>query len=224
MEMVSGDLASVSPRPPVADLPAATLRRLPLYLRALLRVAEGPGVEFVSSSQLAELSGCSSDTVRRDLWILHVAGRRGVGYDTDELRAVLDAALRQDLSVRLAIVGAGKLGSALARYVNLGQQGFVVAAVFDRDPALIGQIRGGVEVRGTTDLAADLRRERIDIGLIATSAEGADEIAQDLVAAGVGGILNFAPVHLHVPDSVHVRHIDVVAELQILQHLSGLDR
>lgn len=202
-----------APRP----IPEATVRRLPLYLRVLTDVA-GSGGTTVSSAALAAGSGVNPAKVRKDLSYLGSYGTRGVGYDVAYLlhQVRRELGLTQDWPV--AIVGVGNLGRALAGYRGFGQRGFRPAALFDADPAMVGEEIGGVIVRPVTELTERVRSEGIAIGVVCTPAGAAQEVTDALVAAGVRSILNFAPIVLAVPDDVVVRKVDLAQELQILTY------
>jgi len=196
-------------------IPDATVARLPLYYRALLGLAEIE-VDTVSSDELAMLAGVSAAKLRKDLSYLGSYGTRGVGYDVAFLLRQIGKELGLGRSWSVAIVGVGNLGSALANYRGFAQRGFEVAALFDADPAKVGQMVGGLEVRSVDDLEKVCSAQSIDIGIIATPAAAAQEIADRLVSAGVKSILNFAPVEVRVPSDVVIRKVDVAVELQII--------
>jgi redox-sensing transcriptional repressor len=196
-------------------IPDATVARLPLYLRALSALAERE-TTTVSSEELAAAAGVNSAKLRKDLSHLGSYGVRGVGYDVDYLvyQISRELGLTQDRAV--AIVGIGNLGHALAGYAGFSTRGFEVVALFDADPELVGHEVGGLRVRSVDDLEAFAAARPISIGVVATPAGPAQEVADRLVAAGVRSVLNFAPCVLQVPDDVDVRKVDLSTELQIL--------
>jgi redox-sensing transcriptional repressor len=196
-------------------IPGAAVARLPLYYRALLDVAE-EDVDTVSSDQLALMAGVNAAQVRKDLSYLGSYGTRGVGYDVDFLldRISRELGLTHDWPV--VIVGVGNLGQALANYRGLGARGFRVLALVDTAPAKVGEHRGELTVEPMTDLAEIVRSRGITIGIIATPAGAAQDVADALVAAGVASILNFAPAVITVPEGVSLRKVDLATELQIL--------
>jgi redox-sensing transcriptional repressor len=201
-----------------AGIPEATVARLPLYLRSLRTLADD-GVETVSSEELARLvaGGAGSPAkVRKDLSHLGTYGTRGVGYDVGQLVATISTVLGLARRWPVVLVGVGNLGHALAGYGGFASRGFRIAALFDADPARVGELVGGVRVRAMTELADVVREQGGAIGVIATPAEAAQEVCDALVAAGVRSILNFAPTGLSVPDGVDVRKVDLAVELQIL--------
>jgi redox-sensing transcriptional repressor len=201
-----------------AGIPDATVARLPLYLRSLHALAD-EGVETVSSEELARLvaGGAGSPAkVRKDLSHLGTYGTRGVGYDVGQLVATISAVLGLARRWPVVLVGVGNLGHALAGYGGFPSRGFRIAALFDADPARIGEVVGGVRVRAMAELPEVVREQGGAIGVIATPAEAAQGVCDALVAAGVRSILNFAPTGLQVPDGVDVRKVDLAVELQIL--------
>jgi len=203
----------VSERP----IPEATVGRLPIYLRALVDIAEG-GAGTISSEALAEAAGVNSAKVRKDLSHLGSYGTRGVGYDV----AYLIHQVRRELGLTqhwpIVIVGVGNLGHALANYRGFAQRGFRVAGLVDADPAKVGEAVGDLTVRHFDDLAAVVREHDIAMGVICTPASEAQSVADQLVAVGVRSILNFAPAVLSVPPGVSVRKVDLAIELQILAY------
>ena len=197
------------------SIPEATVGRLPVYLRALVEMAER-GASTISSGDLAEAAGVNSAKVRKDLSYLGSYGTRGVGYDVEYLIYQIrrELGLEQDWAV--AIVGVGNLGHALANYKGFGERGFRVAALVDTDGGKVGERVGDLVVEHIDDLDRVVKEEQVSIGIIATPAAAAQEVCDRLVAAGVTSILNFAPVHVQVPQGVSVRKVDLSTELQIL--------
>lgn len=195
------------------DISEFTIRRLSLYLRRLRELRDG-GTEVVSSRQLAEGSGTTPAQVRKDLSAFGSFGKRGRGYQVEKLLETLESILGLGRRWRVALVGAGKIGRALLGYGDLERRGFEVVAAFDTDPEKVGTSHYGVDVRPVDELPAAVRREGVEIGIIATPPEAAQETARRLVDAGVTGILNFAPVKVNVPPEVTIRGVDVVLELE----------
>ena len=196
-------------------IPEATVSRLPVYLRALLELV-GEQVPTVSSERLAELSGVNAAKVRKDLSYLGSYGTRGVGYDVSFLVDQVGRELGMTRDWPVVIVGLGNLGRALANYRGFSTRGFRVAALLDTDPGLVGEQVGEHRVRHLDELEAAVAEEEAAVGIIATPASSAQEVADRLVRAGVTAILNFAPVVLSVPDNVSLRKVDLAIELQIL--------
>ena len=197
-----------------SSVPAATVSRLPVYLRCLNDLPASQ--ETCSSDQLAAIAGVNPAQVRTDLSYLGSQGTRGVGYGVDELRRQLRDALGLNTGYGVAIVGAGNLGSALGNYDGFAAWGFEVAAIFDIDPEIVGRTVGGQIVRPLEDLERVVEERRVSIGIIATPAGSAQDVADRLVDSGLRSILNFAPTVLQVDPSVEVRRVDLSTELQIL--------
>lgn len=202
-------------RRPKRKIPDATVARLPLYLRSLVDVADG-GTTTVSSEGLAELSGVNAAKVRKDLSYLGSYGTRGVGYDVEFLLFQMSRELGLTNDWPVVIVGVGNLGQALANYGGFGERGFPVTALVDIDQRVVGRSIGGITVRHLDDLPQVVRENNISIGIIATPAHAAQEVADRLADAGVTSVLNFAPTILSVPDAVSLRKVDLAVELQIL--------
>ena len=196
-------------------IPEATVARLPLYLRSLLELAETK-TTTISSERLAELAGVNAAKVRKDLSYLGSYGTRGVGYDVEFLLYQISRELGLTQDWPVVIVGLGNLGHALANYRGFMARGFRVVALVDADPGKVGEVIGDLAVRHVDDLPAIAAGEGIAIGIIATPATVAQEVADRLVAAGVTSILNFAPAVITVPSHVSLRKVDLSIELQIL--------
>jgi redox-sensing transcriptional repressor len=192
----------------------SSVRRLSHYYRVLEEVyAEGK--RMISSHLLAEREGITSAQVRKDLSYFGSFGRRGLGYNVEHLRDEIRAILGLDRRWRVAVVGAGHIGSALLAYRGFEAQGFDVVAVFDRDEARVGAKIGRLTVQHVSQLTAP-SADGIDLGVIATPLRAAQEVADLLVAAGVRGILNFAPRKLFVPPEVFLRTVDMTMEFESL--------
>jgi redox-sensing transcriptional repressor len=196
-------------------IPEATVGRLPVYLRVLVEMAES-GRSTVSSESLAESAGVNSAKVRKDLSYLGSYGTRGVGYDVAYLihQVRRELGLTQDWSVMIA--GVGNLGHALANYRGFAERGFQVVALVDSDPEKVGERVGDLEVRPIAELEQLVRKREVAIGIIATPAPAAQEVADRMAAAGVRSILNFAPIVLSSTEHVSIRKVDLAVELQIL--------
>jgi redox-sensing transcriptional repressor len=189
--------------------------RLPVYLRSLLEVAEAK-TPTISSERLAELAGVNAAKVRKDLSYLGSYGTRGVGYDVEYLLYQISRELGLTQDWPVVIVGLGNLGHALANYRGFPARGFRIVALVDADPGKVGERIGDLAVRHISELAEVVRAERVAIGIVATPAPAAQEVADQLVAAGVESILNFAPSVISVPEHVSLRKVDLSIELQIL--------
>ena len=198
-------------------VPAATIARLPLYLRALVALQD-VGVQTVSSEQLAAESAVTSAKLRKDLSYLGSYGRRGVGYSVVELRAHIEDEMGLTRDLPVVIVGVGNLGHALAGYGGLSGRGFRVVGLLDIDPRRIGEPVADVVVRPLDDLEDVVAAHAGCIGVVAVPAASAQQVSDRLVRAGVRSLLTFAPVALAVPDEVQVRKVDLAVELQILAY------
>ncbi len=202
---------------PARDIPEATVARLPVYLRALTTLVDD-GTATCSSEELALATGVNSAKLRKDLSYLGSYGTRGVGYDVEYLRYQIarEIGVTQDWPV--VIVGIGNLGHALANYSGFRSRGFRVVALLDADPERHQEVVAGVDVRPFDDLERIVVDQGVAIGVIATPAVAAQDVADRMVAAGITSILNFAPSVIAVPDGVGVRKVDLSIELQILAY------
>lgn len=196
-------------------IPEMTIRRLSVYTRCLLQLEED-GVEAISSQELAERFGLNSAQVRKDLAYFGEFGVRGIGYHVTGLKAELQRILGLDREWPVALVGLGNLGSALFHYKGFTRQGFRIAVVFDDDPAKIGREIDGVPIVGTQDLAREVRARQLEIAIVAVPAEAAQTVTDQLVAAGIKAVLNFAPARLRVPREARLKNVDLSIELETL--------
>jgi redox-sensing transcriptional repressor len=202
-------------------IPEATVARLPVYLRSLLEVADAHTVT-ISSERLAEMAGVNAAKVRKDLSYLGSYGTRGVGYDVQFLLVQINRVLGLTQDWPVVIVGIGNLGHALANYKGFGARGFRIAALVDADASKVGEIVAELPVRHITELPAIAAEAQIAIGIVATPAAAAQDVADLLVEAGVTSILNFAPAVIQVPRGVSLRKVDLSIELQILSFYQQL--
>ena len=196
-------------------IPRPTAKRLSLYLRELEQVAD-QGQTTISSKQLGATLGLTDAQVRKDLAYFGQFGHPGIGYKVAELVGQIRKIIGTDRPWNAAIVGAGNIGRALMPYARFRRKGFEIVAVFDADPNVVGTVVAGHKVRPMNDLPALVRERNILIGIVAVPAEGAQEVANALIAAGVKGILNFAPVRLEVQDEVTVMSVDFLLSLEQL--------
>jgi redox-sensing transcriptional repressor len=204
------------PRTPAPrQIPEATVARLPVYLRALQDVADEQ-LATISSERLAEMAGVNAATVRKDLSYFGSYGTRGVGYDVEFLLFHIRRELGLTHDWPCVIAGMGNLGQALANYGGFQQRGFVVAALVDADRSKVGKKVAGTAISHVDDLARLVADLGISIGIIATPATVAQAVAERMVDAGIGSILNFAPTVINVPEEISVRKVDLAVELQIL--------
>jgi redox-sensing transcriptional repressor len=195
----------------------STVRRLSLYLR-FLEEFEGQGIETISSGALAGRGGTTSAQVRKDLSFFGSFGKRGLGYSVPELVQALRQILGLTRHYRVALIGAGKIGSALVQNRGFRRRGFDFVAIFDRDPAKVGQELGGVPIEDVTQLETSLGRTPADIAVLVTPPEAAQSVADRLVRLGIKSILNFAPLQLAVPADVTVKTVNLALELEALAY------
>lgn len=195
----------------------STVRRLSLYL-SYLEGVEREGRDTISSAELAGLGGTTSAQVRKDLSLFGSFGKRGLGYSVEELARHLRDILGLERTYRVAVVGAGKLGSALAQYRAFGDRGFAIVSVYDSDPERIGKRWNGLQIKDTALLDEDLRSSGLDIAILTTPPEVAQAEADRLVRGGVKGIMNFTSVRLEVPEHVAVKNVNMALELQALSY------
>jgi redox-sensing transcriptional repressor len=198
---------------PPKPIPNIVVGRLPIYLRALQRMA-AEGRRVTSSQEIGERLGISAAQIRKDLSQFGEFGKQGTGYNIEFLSDQLQAILKVDRVWDVAVIGAGDIGSALVRYNGLNDRGFQVRMVFDSDPTKVGNRIGDFVVRDSANLAADLQQAGIRIVIVSVPASAAQAVADECVEAGVTAILNYAPISLNVPQSVRVQHIDPVTHLQ----------
>jgi redox-sensing transcriptional repressor len=189
--------------------------RLATYLRVLSTLVDR-AVTTVSSEELASVAGVNSAKLRKDLSYLGSYGIRGVGYDVSTLTEQISRTLGLTVHRSVALIGLGNLGQALAGYAGFATRGFQIAALVDADPARIGSQVRGLIVGDIADLDTIVADNAITIGVLAVPAPVAQDVCDRLVDAGVTSILNFAPVVVSVPAHVHLRKVDLAAELQIL--------
>jgi len=193
-----------------------TTNRLSVYLRCL-NALEAAGTQTISSQALAEQFHLNAAQIRKDLAYFGEFGVRGVGYYVTDLRRHLRQILGLDRRLRVAILGAGNLGLALADYPGFRQEGFEIAVLFDTSNEKIGhESRGGVPIHDIKDLKRIARRERLDIGVIAVPAPQAQPVVELVVAAGIKAILNFSPGALKVPSDVKLKSVDLTVSLESL--------
>ena len=206
-----------TPTDTAREIPEATVARLPVYLRALTTLADSD-IATCSSEELAAAAGVNSAKLRKDLSYLGSYGTRGVGYDVEYLRYQIarEIGVTQDWPV--VIVGIGNLGHALANYSGFRSRGFRVVALLDADPARHGEVVASVDVRPFDELESIVAEHGVAIGVIATPAPAAQDVADRMVESGITSILNFAPTVLTVPEDVDVRKVDLSIELQILAY------
>ncbi len=195
----------------------ATIDRLPLYFRTL-RLAQDEGIDIISSDELGRRLGITPEQIRKDLASFGQFGKKGVGYYVNELKLNVGGILGLDNHWNIAVIGIGHLGAALSNYQNFISLGFRLVALFDSDPEIIGTTVNHVKVDDVRNLKTIVKERSIHIGIIAVPAVYAQEVADQLVEAGVRGIWNFAPVKMEVPDSMHIVNEDLSVGLSSLSY------
>src|SRR5262249_29209005 len=196
-------------------IPEMNIRRLSVSTRCLLQLEED-GVKTISSQELAERFSLNSAQVRKDLAYFGEFGVRGIGYYVAGLKTELQRILGLDREWPVALVGLGNLGAALFHYKGFSRQGFRIAVVFDDDPAKAGREIDGVPIVSTRDLAKEVKARAIQIAILAVPADAAQTVTDQLVAAGIKTVLNFAPARLRVPKDARLKNVDLSIELETL--------
>ena len=213
-----------APRPPggmarssyrIPKIPEMTVRRLSVYTRCLSELEED-GVRTISSQELARRFNLNSAQVRKDLAYFGEFGVRGIGYFVSGLKAELRKILGLDREWPVALVGFGNLGSALFHYKGFGRQGFRIAAIFDDDPAKAGRQVGETPIFAMADMPREVGARGIQVAILAVPVDDAQLVTDQLVAAGIKSILNFAPARLRVPRDVRLKDVDLSIELETL--------
>ncbi len=194
-----------------------TTNRLSIYLRCLNELT-AQGVRTVSSEGLAKKFHLNSAQIRKDLAYFGEFGVRGVGYYIEDLRKQITKILGLDKKHSVAIIGAGRLGAALADYYGFAQSNFTVAALFDADPEKIGQKVGGIEIFDIKSFAEVAGRYKIDVAVIAVPADFAQEVLEQLTKSGIKAVMNFAPIPLRGIGDVKIKSVDLTISLESLSY------
>lgn len=196
-------------------VPKATAKRLPIYYR-YLRFLHDSGKERISSTELSEAVKVDSATIRRDFSYFGALGKRGYGYDVENLMNFFSKTLKQDRLTNVALIGVGNLGHALLNYNFHQSNNMRISAAFDINEALIGKILSGVPVYPMSDMVEQLKIQQIEVVILTVPTEAAQETANQLEKAGVKGIMNFTPIRITVPSDMRVQNVDLTNELQTL--------
>jgi len=194
-------------------IPDIIIGRLPVYLRALQRLSD-KGIQTTSSQELGEIVGISAAQIRKDISQFGEFGKQGTGYSIPFLIERLRNILKIDRVWDVVIVGMGDIGHALARYNGFINRGFRVVMLFDNDPNKVGQVVNKLEIFSLTSMVEKVKQNKVKVAMLTVPASAAQEVADQLVKAGVKAILNYAPLHLNVPSDVRVQHIDPATHLQ----------
>lgn len=194
-------------------IPDIIIGRLPIYLRALQHMSD-KGVQTTSSQELGEVVGISAAQIRKDISQFGEFGKQGTGYNIPFLLERLREILKVNRIWEVALVGMGDMGHALSRYQGFVNRGFHIALVFDNDASKVGQKVGDYVVKDTANIVEEVRKAGVKVAMLTVPATVAQEVADQLVKAGVKAILNYAPISLNVPPDVKVQHIDPSTHLQ----------
>ena len=195
----------------------AVIRRMPRY-RRYLKDLQKKGVHKISSSQFSKLIGQTASQIRQDFNHFGGFGQQGYGYNVEELHHEVSMILGLDKKYKMVVVGAGNLGHAITNYTNYNQTGFTVEGIFETNPKLIGTRINDAEIFDFAELEKYVSENKIDIGIICTSKESAQSVADKLIAAGIKGIWNFAPVDLVVSESVVLENVHLSDSLFFLSY------
>ena len=199
------------------QIPRIIIGRLPLYLRALIRL-QNDGYGYASSHELGKLLDISAAQIRKDLSHFGELGKRGKGYEIDFLICKLNQILNTESVWKMIVIGAGDLGSGLARYGGFLNRGFQVSAIFDKDPQKVGRKIGNLFAKDIREMSDYVKENEIKIAILAIPAEYAHDVIDDLVNAGITAILNYAPIYIKTPEGVQIEHIDPAVHLQKLSY------
>lgn len=205
----------------VIEIPDIVIGRLPIYLRELRRLQNESDKLTTSSQELGERLGISSAQIRKDLSHFGEFGKQGTGYHINYLVDQLCQILHLDQTWPVALVGAGSLGTALAYYDGFKPRGFEIRWIFDADPGKIGTKVNGMPVQDMAEIDATVSQHQIKVAIIATPANAAQEVTNLLVEAGIKAILSYAPLHLVVPEGIHISYSDPVTKLQRMTYYLG---
>ncbi len=199
------------------EIPGIVVGRLPIYLRAIQRMAQ-EGQRVTSSKELGERLGVSAAQIRKDLSQFGEFGKQGTGYNIKYLSEQLRRILNLNVVWDMAIIGAGDVGSALAHYSGFRDRGFQATMIFDNDSEKIGKKMGGLVVQDIANMIEVIRQAKVKVAMVATPADHAQEVTEQLVEAGVEAILNYAPIQISVPEGVRVEYIDPATHLQKMSY------
>lgn len=204
------------------QIPKATAKRLPIYYR-YLKMLHQAGKKKVSSTELSEAVQVDSATIRRDFSYFGELGKRGYGYDVEEVMLFFAVTLNEDKMTNVALIGVGNLGSALLKYKFHHSNSIRISAAFDVDENLVGRIIDGIPVYPMHDMKEQIKIQEIDIAILTVPADKSQDVVNELVESGVKGILNFTPVRLNAPKDVIIQNVDLTNELQTLIYFLNSD-
>lgn len=204
-------------------IPKATTKRLPLYYRYLI-ILNDEGKEKVSSTELSEAVQVDSASIRRDFSYFGALGKRGYGYDVKNLLTFFKKILNQDTLTNVALVGVGNLGHALLNYNFKRSNNIRISCAFDINKDITGKILSGVPVYDMSELKKQLSDQQISIAILTVPSTAAQKTADDMVEAGIKGIMNFTPIRLSAPSNIRVQNVDLATEFQTLIYFLNSDK
>ena len=204
-------------------IPKATAKRLPLYYRYLLLLND-EGKDKVSSTELAEAVQVDSASIRRDFSYFGALGKRGYGYDVKNLLSFFKKILNQDTLTNVALVGVGNLGHALLNYNFKRSNTIRISCAFDINPEITGKIMQGVPVYSMEEMKKQIADQQIRIAILTVPQSTAQKTADEMIEAGIKGIMNFTPIRLSAPSGVRVQNVDLATELQTLIYFLDSDQ
>lgn len=203
-------------------IPKATAKRLPLYYRYLLLLND-EGKDKVSSTELAEAVQVDSASIRRDFSYFGALGKRGYGYDVKNLLSFFKKILNQDILTNVALVGVGNLGHALLNYNFKRSNNIRISCAFDINPEITGKITQGVPVYSMDEMKQQIADQQIRIAILTVPQATAQKTADEMIEAGIKGIMNFTPIRLSAPNGVRIQNVDLATELQTLIYFLDSD-
>jgi len=203
------------------NIPSVTINRLSIYHRCLEKLIENidkKKLKYISSSEIAEMTGINSAQIRKDLAYFGEFGKRGIGYPVIDLGRELKKILGLDKKWSVIIAGAGNLGKALIKYKGFQKRGFIIKGIFDNNPSKIGKELGHIFIYNIKEIEKFIQTENISIGIIVVPADSAQEVADKMERGGIKAILNFAPVHIVLPPEIKIHNVDLSIEYEWLTY------
>jgi len=203
------------------NIPSITINRLSIYHRCLEKLIENidkKKPKYISSSEIAEMTGINSAQIRKDLAYFGEFGKRGIGYPVIDLGKELKKILGLDKKWSVIIAGAGNLGKALVKYKGFQKKGFIIKGIFDNNPLKIGKRLDHIFIHDIKEIEKFIQAENINIGILVVPADSAQEVADKMVAGGIKAILNFAPIHIVLPPKIKIHNVDLSIEFEGLTY------
>jgi len=203
------------------NIPSVTINRLSIYHRCLEKLIENidkKELKYISSSEIAKMTGINPAQIRKDLAYFGEFGKRGIGYPIIDLGKELKKILGLDRKWSVIIAGAGNLGKALIKYKGFQKRGFIIKGIFDNNPSKIGKRLGHIFIYNIKEIEKFIQTENISIGIIVVPADSAQEVADKMVAGGIKAILNFASVHIVLPPGIKIHNVDLSIEYEWLTY------